>query len=281
MKTHTCSLSLKTPFNLRMTVESHGWCQLAPWHWDGKHLERTVRIENNKEWVRVQQIYQHQLSVESSSPENDKVTGRVSRWLQLDWEPSEFLALCDVNDPAIGQFVRSGGGRFLRGDSFFEDLIKTICTINTTWQQTKVMVASLVTLENGLFPGPNDILAIGPDRLASKCKLGFRARTVTNVTAQLLHDGVIDQDGSAAGNSSVNYDYLTSLKGIGPYSAAHAMMLLRDFSTLPVDSEVSAYLRERGLDPKEAQEAFRHWGHYRFLGYKLKRIVDRENWIGD
>ncbi|WP_027831953.1 hypothetical protein [Marinobacter sp. HL-58] len=281
MTTRSFQLDLEEPFNLRMTVESHGWCQLAPWHWDGKLLERTVKIEGNKEWVRVQQIDPNQLSIETSSPDDDKVTTRVSRWLQLDWEPSEFLALCDVNDPAIGHFVRSGGGRFLRGDSFFEDLIKTVCTINTTWQQTKVMVGSLVSLGNGLFPAPNDILEIGPDRLAGECKLGFRARTVTNVTVQLLHDGVINQDGSAAGDSSVNYDYLTYLKGIGPYSAAHAMMLLRDFSTLPVDSEVSAYLRERGFDSKDAQEAFRHWGQYRFLGYKLRRIIDKENWIGD
>jgi N-glycosylase/DNA lyase len=59
------------------------------------------------------------------------------------------------------------------------------------------------------------------------------------------------------------------------------MMLLRNFETLPVDSEVSAYLRQQGFDPKEAQNAFQHWGKYRFLGYKLKRIVDKENWIGD
>jgi N-glycosylase/DNA lyase len=280
MKAHTCSLELKKPFNLPMTVESHGWCQLAPWYWDGKHLERNVRIGSQKEWIRVQQIAPHQLRIETSSPNTAKVTERVSHWLHLDWDPSEFLALCEANDPAIGHFIRSGGGRFLRGDTFFEDLIKTVCTINTTWQQTKVMVASLVSLGDGLFPEPSDILDIGPERLARECKLGFRAKTVTNVTAQLLDDDVIAQSGSA-GEGLLTYDYLVSLKGIGPYSAAHAMMLLRDFSTLPVDSEVSAYLRERGFDPKDAQESFRHWGQYRFLGYKLKRIVDKENWIGE
>ncbi|MCL7943946.1 hypothetical protein [Marinobacter sp. ATCH36] len=280
MKPYTDFLALEKPFSLQLTVESHGWCQLAPWHWDGKRLERRARIEGNKEWIRVQQASPHHLSIETSSSNTAGVKTLVSRWLHLDWDPTNFLALCEANDPAVGQFIHYGGGRFLRGDTFYEDLIKTICTINTTWQQTKAMVGHLVSVGGGLFPQPHEILDTDPERLAKECKLGFRARTVANVTARLLDDDVINPEGSAC-EHRVTYDYLVSLKGIGPYSAAHVMMLLRDFSTVPVDSEVSAYLRERGLDPKDAQEAFQHWGEYRFLGYKLRRIVDRENWIGD
>jgi len=280
MKTNNFFLDLEQPFNLQMTVESHGWCQLAPWYWDGKYLERRVRVESYEEWVSVEQRSPHQILIETSSANTTRVTELVSRWLQLDWDPSEFLTLCEINDPAIGHFVRSGGGRFLRGDTFFEDLIKTVCTINTTWKQTKAMVASIVSLRDGLFPQPMELQDIGPERLATECKLGFRARTVDTITAQLLHDNVINMDGSAR-DGLVNYGYLISLKGIGPYSAAHVMMLLRDFSTLPVDSEVSAYLRKLGLDPKDAQDVFKHWHQYRFLGYKLKRTVDKNNWIGD
>ena len=173
MKPHTHSLALEKPFSLQLTVESHGWCQLAPWHWDGKRLERSVRIDGNKEWIRVQETSSHYLSIETSSANTASVKALVSRWLHLDWNP----------------------------------------------------------------------------------------------------------DASARENQAT-HDYLLSLKGIGPYSAAHVMMLMRDFSTVPVDSEVSAYLRKRGLDPKSAQEAFQHWSKYRFLGYKLRRMVDRENWIG-
>lgn len=279
-RTNTFYLDPGQPFSLRMTVESHGWCQLAPWHWDGQCLERRVRVGSNGEWVRVRQSAQDRLVVETSSSNTAGITARVSRWLQLDWDPADFLALCDEHDPDIAHLIRSGGGRFLRGDTFFEDLIKTVCTINTTWKQTRTMVASLVALGDSLFPEPLDLRAIGPTRLAEECKLGFRARTVDTVTSQLLHDKAINTDGSAR-EGVIDYDYLTSLKGIGPYAAAHAMMLLRDFRTLPVDSEVSAYLRAQSLDPKDAQNAFHHWGRYRFLGYKLRRIVDRENWIGE
>jgi N-glycosylase/DNA lyase len=124
-----------------------------------------------------------------------------------------------------------------------------------------------------------ELLDIGPERLANECKLGFRSKTIDRVTAQLLRDRAINTDGSAR-EGFIDYDYLISLKGIGLYSAAHAMMLLRDFSILPIDSEVSAYLRDKGLDPNNAQNAFEHWQQYRFLGYKLKRIVNKDNWIG-
>ncbi|MDX1817838.1 MAG: hypothetical protein R3180_08980, partial [Marinobacter sp.] len=220
MTVNSFSLDLQHPFNLRMTIESHGWCQLAPWHWDGKVLERQVRVGSSAERVRVQQPTQSQLFIETSSSNTTTVAERVSRWLHLDWNPTEFLALCDENDPDIARFVRSGGGRFLRGDTFFEDLIKTICTINTTWKQTKSMVASLVTLGDGLFPEPGAIQTIGPGQLAEECKLGFRARTVDTVTQQLLQDQAIQTDGSARGGV-IDYDYLISLKGIGPYAAAH------------------------------------------------------------
>ena len=69
MTTNTFALDLQRPFNLRMTVESHGWCQLAPWHWDGESLERTVRIGTNAEWARVH--HQHLL-------ETDQIHGRLS-----------------------------------------------------------------------------------------------------------------------------------------------------------------------------------------------------------
>jgi 3-methyladenine DNA glycosylase/8-oxoguanine DNA glycosylase len=272
-------IPLHHPFNLKLTAESHGWSQLAPFHWDGKTLARTSRIKNRKAWIQVQQSSKKKLTVETTSPDNNSVEQIVTRWLHLDWNPSDFLTLCDQHDPAIAKLVRAGGGRFLRGDTFYEDLIKTICTINVTWQQTKNMVASLVALSGESFPTPKKIQALGAETLAAECKMGFRAKTIDNVTTQLLEDKIIRIDGAA--RTAVDYDYLTSMKGIGPYAAAHTLVLSRDFATLPVDSEVSAYLRSQGLDPAKAQKLFEHWGEFRFLGYKLKRMADKTNWIGD
>ena len=72
------------------------------------------------------------------------------------------------------------------------------------------------------------------------------------------------------------------MKGIGPYSASHIAMLEHDFRNIPIDSEVSKYCMEQlSVKPEDVFTLFDKWGDYRFLGYKLSRILDRQNWIGD
>ena len=51
-------------------------------------------------------------------------------------------------------------------------------------------------------------------------KLSIRAATVATATRRLLADGVIDAAGEGPPECP-GYDYLISLKGIGPYPAAH------------------------------------------------------------
>ena len=128
--------------------------------------------------------------------------------------------------------------------------MKTVLTINTSWSSTCRMAAALVTEPGkGTFPAPEAVLDYGEERLREGAKLGFRAATVASATRRLLADGAIDAAGEGP-PECLGYDYLMSLKGIGPYAAAHCRMLLHDFSRLPVNSGVIAYLRERyGCDP--------------------------------
>jgi len=67
-----------------------------------------------------------------------------------------------------------------------------------------------------------------------------------------------------------------SLKGIGPYAAAHCRVLLHDFSRIPIDSVVTAYLRERyDCDPTAFAADRSSWGDYLALGYRLARLRER------
>jgi N-glycosylase/DNA lyase len=274
------SIRVDHPFSLALTVESHGWFQLAPWEWDGSVLRRRSRIGAWSGQVEVWQTKSRQISYTADHDCPGEIENAVIRWLSLDWDPEPFLSLCDSHDAQIADFVRSGGGRFLRGDTFFEDLVKTICTVNTTWRQTKAMVLGLVDIHSGFFPMPVDIMSCSDQQLRNRCKLGFRKETLRHVTGELVSQEVINQDGSLIG-ARPSHDHLLSLKGVGPYTAAHSLMLLRDFSMIPVDSEVSASLISQGIDPKHAQEAFAEWGEYRFLAYKLGRIVNKKNWLGN
>ena len=99
--------------------------------------------------------------------------------------------------------------------------------------------------------------------------------TVASATRRLLADGVNDAAGEGP-PECLGYDYLISLKGIGPYAAAHCRVLLHDFSRLPVDSGVIAYLRERyGCDPTEFAASRSSWGPYLALGYRLARLRNK------
>jgi 3-methyladenine DNA glycosylase/8-oxoguanine DNA glycosylase len=196
----------------------------------------------------------------------------VRRWLSADWEPSAAIAAL----PDASVLIERGGGRMLRGSSFYEDFVKTVLTINTSWSATCRMVAALVAEPGGgAFPGPEALLDYGEERLRGRAKLGFRAPTLVVTTRRMLDDGAITHSGE--GNPELlEHEYLIGLKGIGPYAAAHCRLLLQDFSRIPVDSSVVAYLRERhGCDPAAFAAHRSSWGRYLALGYRLTRLSEK------
>jgi 3-methyladenine DNA glycosylase/8-oxoguanine DNA glycosylase len=198
-----------------------------------------------------------------------EVLGRARRWISADWEPSEAVAALGGTAELIGW----GGGRMLRGSSFYEDFVKTVLTINTSWLSTCRMVSALVAEPgNGAFPDPQSVLDYGEQRLRERAKLGFRAPTLIAATRRMLDDQAI----SASGEGLPAHDYLICLKGIGPYAAAHRRVLLHDFSRIPVDSSVITYLRERhGCDPAVFAADRASWGPYLALGYRLLRLREK------
>jgi 3-methyladenine DNA glycosylase/8-oxoguanine DNA glycosylase len=196
----------------------------------------------------------------------------VRRWLSADWEPSPAIAAL----PDVAALIERGGGRLLRGSSFYEDFIKTVLTINTSWSATCRMVAALVAEPGGGgFPSPVALLDYGEVRLRERAKLGFRARTVIAATRQMLEDGAITPAGDGI-PERLEHAYLLRLNGIGPYAAAHCRVLLHDFARIPVDSSVVTYLRERfGCDPAAFAADRSSWGDYLALGYRLSRLQEK------
>jgi N-glycosylase/DNA lyase len=270
-------LPLSWPISLELTVGSHGWAHLAPWSWDPEagRLGRREWIGDQLGMIEIAQRGPDGMILCSDGftpadlPEVEK---RARRWISADWQPaSAMAALCED-----GALIARGGGRLLRCSSFYEDFVKTVLTINTSWSSTCRMAAALVTEPGGgAFPGPEAVLDYGEERLRERAKLGFRAATLASATHRLLADDAIDAAGEAP-PERLGYDYLISLKGVGPYAAAHCRVLLHDFSRLPVDSGVIAYLRERyGCDPAEFATSRSSWGPYLALGYRLCRQRDR------
>ena len=275
----TRRFKIEAPFDvsLRLTVESHGWVSLSPWHWDAETevLSRSERTQCGQVMrVRVTQSSPTAIAVDVASddevPSVSGVRGIVDRWLSLGWPPNGAIEAAERLDPTIADLIRSGGGRMLRCSTFYEDFIKTVCTIQITWAGTRRMVDGLMALSrDGLFPRPVQVLGVGEAGLRSEVKLGFRAPVVVDATKTLLEEGLIDEDGRGD-EDRISYESLIRLRGIGPYSASHLAMLLHDFSRIPVDSEVAKDCKERfGIEPSEIESYFDDWGEYRFLGYSL------------
>ena len=266
--------------SLRMTVESHGWVGLAPWNWDGtaEALSRTDLL-GGPTTITVTQSGPRSMEVRAEG-EGGEASGDVEaivrRWLSLDWDPAEAIQVASAVDVDVADAIRRGGGRFLRGSTFYEDYLKTVCTVQINWAGTKRMAGRLVQeIGEGCVPTPVHILDAGEAALRERASLGFRAKGIVVSTEKLLADGLVDEAGLAA-EGLLTYEALIGLHGIGPYAASHLRVLLHDFSRVPVDSEVTSYFRDRhGIGPKEVEPFLERWGDYKFLGYRLSRRLGK------
>jgi 3-methyladenine DNA glycosylase/8-oxoguanine DNA glycosylase len=268
-------LSPPWPIDLTLTVMSHGWAQLAPWSWDAESqiLSRPERIAGHVGTIAVEQSGSGAIIVHWDGLPRAAALACARRWLSADWEPGAAVAAFEQRLPAAAALIARGGGRVLRCSTFYEDFVKTLLTVNTSWAGTCRMAAALVAGPGGgAFPGPSAVLDYGERRLRDEAKLGFRAPTLVAATGRMLEDGVLEADGAGA----PDHAYLIGLKGIGPYAAAHCRLLLQDFARLPVDSSVTAWLRDRhGCAPDEFAARHEEWGPYLALGYRLMRLCDR------
>jgi N-glycosylase/DNA lyase len=277
----TVELSLAWPIDLALTVASHGWVYLAPWHWEPETgtLSHAEQIAGARGAIAMRQRGPAMLVTTwdgAAGVDRTEILRRAGRWVSAAWDPAPALAALDPHFAEEATLIARGGGRILRCSTFYEDFVKTVLTVNTSWSGTCRMSAALVTEPGGgVFPDPAAILDYGEERLRGIAKLGFRAPVVISATRRLFDDGAID----AAGNgddAKLEHEYLVGLKGIGPYAAAHCRMLLQDFSRIPVDSVVVAHLKERhDTTPQDFIAARAECGAYLGLGYRLMRLREK------
>jgi 3-methyladenine DNA glycosylase/8-oxoguanine DNA glycosylase len=278
---HEARLELDWPVDLGLTVASHGWVHLEPWRWQPETgtLSRAERIGGEIGTIAIRQRDATTLTI-SWEGFSDRVRAeillRAGRWVSAEWSPAAAVAALATGFADEAALVARGGGRLLRCSTFYEDFIKTLLTVNTSWSGTCRMNAALVAEPGGgAFPLPEAVIDYGEERLRQIAKLGFRAPTAVAATRRMLDDGVIDAVGHGDAER-LDHDYLIGHKGIGPYAAAHCRMLLHDFSRIPVDSVVVAHLRERHDTTPEAFIAARaECGIYLGLGYRLMRLREK------
>lgn len=214
------------------------------------------------------------------------------RWMfRADEDFSEFWTLCRSH-PALRHCALNRTGALLRSATVFEDVVKTICTVNCHWRNTKRMVANLCRLFGEPCPGIADAFAFPmPEQLAAasdhdfqEARLGFRARYIRELARRVV-DGELDLDAwRGQQDPEVLRPMLLGVKGIGSYGANHMLMLLGHYGMIPCDSEVRAYMgisakvSARDVERKAARR-YGRWGRFAFLAYKFERVFCKQNYV--
>jgi N-glycosylase/DNA lyase len=203
-----------------------------------------------------------------------ELTALVRRVLRLDADYAEFYARAAA-DPDLA-WVTRGAGRFLRSATAFEDVVKTICTTNCAWSATERMTDALVA-DLGepvagakgvrLFPTPQAMAAAPEAWYRDVARAGYRGPYLRSI-ATAVATGELDLDALAgAAPGELGDDELErrlrALPGVGPYAAAHIMLLMGRYSRLVLDSWTRPkYAQLRGRKPRSDATIVRRFAPY-------------------
>lgn len=235
-------MRLKIPipedFSFGETLAAHGWRRLLPFVWqeETKNLEYVAELSSGVVVLLKIRSEEGYLSVEVEGDGDDaEIARRVRRILQLDLPLADFHAYCRTR-PELGHIAEGRQGRMLRCSTLWEDTIKVIATVNTTWAQTIAMTSRLVEHFGApllsdptrhAFPTAQCIAAVPFDEFAAKARMGYRNAYV-HTLATLIAEGELDLEAWQDENidADVLRKKLLSLPGIGPYGAACLMLYL-------------------------------------------------------
>ncbi len=209
---------------------------------------------------------------------------RIRHVLQLDEDLSGFYSLA-AGDPELS-WVTRGAGRMIRGATVFEDVVKTLCTTNCSWSATRRMVSALVehlgekapgAPETGpwgrAFPTARAMAEAGEGFYRDVVRAGYRGEYLLALACSVASGGldVESLDAEELSDDEVE-GRLLALPGIGPYAAAHIMMLLGRYSRLILDSWTRpTYARISGkrVEDAEIEARFLRYGPYKGLAFWL------------
>ena len=216
----------------------------------------------------------------------------LRRILNLDEDLSGFYAVA-ARDPELA-WVTRGAGRMLRSETVFEAVVKTICTTNCAWSATRRMTSALVDHLGDpsagnfghAFPTPEAMAEAPLEFYRDVARAGYRGAYL-RALADSVAAGRIDLEslGSVPADELPDDEVerrLLALPGIGPYAAAHVMMLAGRHSRLILDSwtrpKYARLTRGGSVPDADIERRFRRYGDYAGLAFWLYLTRD---WVAD
>jgi 3-methyladenine DNA glycosylase/8-oxoguanine DNA glycosylase len=284
------------PVDLWRTIVSHGVADLPPGKVDeeGRSYETTVPLGGARpRSIVIRQGRAGRAVVEARGPRlspagRKRVIEVVRRMLNLDEDLSGFYEVAAADSELA--WATKGAGRMLRSPTVYEDVVKTICTTNVAWSATVRMTNALV--ENlgeesagghgRAFPTPA-AMAGSPERFyRDVVRAGYRSAYLRALAAGVA-EGSIELESLRDVTADELPDdevakRLIALPGVGPYAAAHVMMLLGRHSRLILDSWTRPkYARLNGgraASDRTIERRFRRYGGHAGLAFWLYLTSD-------
>jgi 3-methyladenine DNA glycosylase/8-oxoguanine DNA glycosylase len=289
------------PVDLWRTIASHGLVSLPPAEIDenARTLEITVPLNGGARTLRVSAGANGSARVEGvgTAAERELALERVRHLLRLDEDLSSFYGAI-ASDPDLA-WAAAGAGRIFRSATVFEDVVKTICTTNCAWSGTVRMVGALVgelgepapdAPETGpagrAFPTAAAMAAAGDGFYRDVARAGYRGAYLRSLAASVASGELdLEQLGRARADELSDEELeatLLALPGVGPYAAAHIMMMLGRYSRLILDSwtrpKYASVTTGRLVKDTTILRRFRRYGHYAGLAFWL--VLTRD-WVDD
>ncbi|HET7825123.1 MAG TPA: Fe-S cluster assembly protein HesB [Anaeromyxobacter sp.] len=297
------------PFDLALTVRSHGFYDLAPWAWDETRrvLSRPLALEGGRavnaevadagEGLAFRAFARGRLS----AAEAREARAQLARCLALDEDLGAFrrAAAALESERAAGRkelpdlrwALARGAGRLLRSPTVFEDAVKTLCTTNCTWAVTRGLVTRLcellgepAPLGGRTFPSAAAMARVPERFYRDEIRAGYRAPFLAAL-ARDVASGELDLEAlrDTPEPTDAVARRLLEIPGFGPYAAEHLLRLLGRHGHLALDSWTRAKLaRLRGRRRIPGDRAIRRWyapyGEWAGLAMWLEVTAD---WHGE
>jgi N-glycosylase/DNA lyase len=237
-------------FDFRRTVLSHGWYGLPPFRAEEGALGATVTSTSGAYAIRLEPVAGAVAMTVAGRPSPSarrELEAAARRILNLDLDLGPFHDAVRV-DPRFAWIAETGTGRFLRGATVFEDVVKLVMTTNCSWSLTEKLVAATVerygekaTDGTRAFPTPTRLAAVSEREWRDVVRAGYRAPSLRKL-AGMVASGAVDPEGWPTDPRPVAglRKEILNLPGAGPYVAENLLKFWGRPDGLALDSWMRA-----------------------------------------